>query len=60
MAGTTANSVMVGLTRTDAVYNNPQVPQELIEIIEAEFIPGMCLDERERCETCADPLSILL
>ena len=49
MKGTTANTVMPGITRTDALYNN-NLPAELIQQFESEFttlqsIPGVAMPE---------------
>ena len=40
MAGTTANAVMVGLTRTEAVYS---YSEEIIKKVEEEFVPGQSI-----------------
>lgn len=42
MAGTTANTVMPGITRTDAVYNN-NLPDELIQQLEGELLPSQSI-----------------
>lgn len=56
MAGTTANSVMVGLTSTDAVND---MPGEFLEGAKNEFIPQQTLPRYGQAEDVADVIGML-
>ena len=56
MAGTTANSVMVGLTRTDAIYS---LPEQLIKSIEEEIVPTQSLPHVAEVGEVADVVGLL-
>jgi 3-oxoacyl-[acyl-carrier protein] reductase len=56
MAGTTANSILVGLTSTDVVNN---LPDEFIEMIKNEFIPRQDIPRYGEAEEVADAVSML-
>jgi 3-oxoacyl-[acyl-carrier protein] reductase len=58
MAGTTANSVSVGLTRTDGVYGIG-LPDELIKGIEGEFLPAQSIPRVGSPEDVADVVGLL-
>ena len=56
MAGTTANSVTVGLTQTDSVM---QCPPELLENFKQEFMPLQSLPQFGQPEDIADAVGLL-
>jgi len=56
MAGTTANSVTVGLTQTESVM---QVPPEALENFKREFLPLQCLPRFGQPEDVADVVGLL-
>ena len=58
MTGTTANAVMAGITRTDALYNN-NLPAELIESFENEFVPSQSIPRIALPEDVADVVGLL-
>ena len=58
MAPTTANAVMPGLTRTDAVYNN-NIPQHIISSFEQEFVPDQSIPRVANPEDVADVVGLL-
>jgi 3-oxoacyl-[acyl-carrier protein] reductase len=58
MAGTTANTVMVGITRTDAVYNNG-IPEDVIKSFENEFVPSQGIPRVGWPEDVADVVGLL-
>lgn len=58
MAGTTANAVMPGLTRTDVLYNN-NLPEELIKSFENELIPLQSIPRVAMPEDVADVVGLL-
>lgn len=57
MAGTTANSLQVGLTNTAAVSR--QTP-EALEKIKQEFLPQMSIPRVGECEDIADVVGLLV
>lgn len=56
MSGTTANSVVVGLTATDAVLN---MPIEILPSIMEEFIPKQDIPTIAIAEEVADAIGVL-
>ena len=58
MKGTTANTVMPGITRTDALYNN-NLPAELIQQFEGEFTTLQSIPGVARPEDVADVVGML-
>lgn len=56
MAGTTANSVMVGLTRTDAINRHGA---EFLERIQREWLPQMSMPRVAEPEDVADAVGLL-
>ena len=58
MAGTTANAVMPGITRTDGLYNN-NLPPELIKEFESEFLTLQSIPRVAMPEDIADVVGVL-
>ena len=58
MAGTTANAVMPGITRTDALYNN-NLPEDLIKQFEIEFLDLQSIPRVAMPEDIADVVGLL-
>ena len=58
MAGTTANSVMPGLTRTDAVYGIG-LSEEINKKVEEEFLPDQSIPRIGEAEDVADVVGML-
>lgn len=56
MAGTTANSVTVGLTQTDSVM---QCPPEVLENFKREFIPLQSIPRFGQPDDVADVVGLL-
>jgi 3-oxoacyl-[acyl-carrier protein] reductase len=56
MAGTTANSVSVGLTETESIT---RLPTEVIEMVKTEFIAGQCLPRFGQPDDVADVVGLL-
>lgn len=56
MAGTTANSVSVGLTQTDSVM---KVPPEALEVFKQEFMPLQSLPQFGQPEDVANAVGLL-
>lgn len=58
MAGTTANTVMAGLTRTDAVYGSG-LPDDVVKGFEDEFVPSQAIPRIGMPEDVADVVGLL-
>jgi NAD(P)-dependent dehydrogenase (short-subunit alcohol dehydrogenase family) len=58
MAGTTANAVMAGLTRTGAVYDN-NIPEDVIKSFEDEFVTPQDIPRVGLPEDVADVVGLL-
>lgn len=58
MNGTTANTVMPGITRTDALYNN-NLPQELVKAFEDELVTLQSIPRVAQVEDVADVVGML-
>ena len=58
MRGTTANTVMPGITRTDALYDN-DLPGELIEGFEDELVTLQSIPRVAEAEDVADVVGML-
>ena len=57
MAGTTANSLQVGLTKTEAVT---RMGVEALEKIKQEVVPQMSIPRVAECEDVADVVGVLV
>ena len=59
MAGTTANTVMAGITQTDSVFANPNVPPDVVDKFVQEFVPEQAIPRVGTPEDVADVVGLL-